>query len=388
MAQTQFRSDDTDPWGYKYGAGSDGAYAPSTGTDTVIDSACSGTSGTTSLTATNAGFAAGQLILIFQTQGTGVGNWELNKISSYVAGTITTTKVLKNTYSTGAQVLVMPQYSSGSIAGGVTITGKAWNGTVGGIYAKFCTGTFTIAGNLVGTGVGFRGGNGTTSASTNGNYGESWTSVQGNSGNVNSLATGGGGGRRNDPNNDNSSGGGGGGLSTAGGTGTRPGDLAATGGAGGGTNGNPTGVFIIFGGGGGGAGGASTQPTNPGGNGGASGGWVFIIAPIINISGSIPCNGQVGYNGNSLGGVITNGGGGGSAGNILLKGQVITLGTGLVTATGAAGGGGNGGSGGLGGNGYIHADYSTSISGTTSPTIDSRQDLTLASAAGFFPFFM
>ena len=158
MAQRQFRSDDTSIWTDRFGIGTDGAYAPSTGTDAPIDSACTGTISTTSLSATNAGFAIGQLILIHQTQGASAGVYELNKIANYSAGTITTTYTLINTYTSGAQVLVMPSYSSGNIAGGVTITGKAWNGTVGGIYAKFCSGTFTLAGTLTGTGKGYRGG--------------------------------------------------------------------------------------------------------------------------------------------------------------------------------------------------------------------------------------
>lgn len=158
----QFKSTDTSVWPDGYGSGADGAYAPSTGTDAPIDSACTGTISTTSLSATNASFAAGQFILIHQTRGSGAGQWELNKIASYVAGTITLAYPLQFGYVTGAQVLVMPQYASGNIAGGVTITGKAWDGSVGGIYAKFCNGTFTIAGAIVSSAKGFRGGAGTT----------------------------------------------------------------------------------------------------------------------------------------------------------------------------------------------------------------------------------
>ena len=89
-AQRQWRSDDTSTWVEKYGDGADGAYAPTTGTRTEIDSACTANIDSNSVTATNTSFATGQTILIHQTKGTGAGQWEFNKISSYVAGTITT----------------------------------------------------------------------------------------------------------------------------------------------------------------------------------------------------------------------------------------------------------------------------------------------------------
>ena len=60
----------------RFGDGSDGNLTISTNTtDTPIDSSCSGTSGTKSLSATNTSFTAGQIILIHQTRGTGVGAW-------------------------------------------------------------------------------------------------------------------------------------------------------------------------------------------------------------------------------------------------------------------------------------------------------------------------
>src|SRR5438045_1091315 len=111
-----------------FGNSSDGTLSVSgSTTDAPIDSACTGTSGTTSLTATNASFAASQRVLIHQTRGTGVGNWELNTIASYVAGTITTVSPLANTYASGAQVLVVKQHSGVTISG--TLTAKAWTGT-------------------------------------------------------------------------------------------------------------------------------------------------------------------------------------------------------------------------------------------------------------------
>ena len=138
-----------------FGNGADGV-AVLTGTDAPIDSAAVGTAAATSLSATNPSFAAGQIILVIQMQGTNAGKAELNRISSYVAGTITTTRPLAYTYScTGndkAQVIVVPQHSKITMSG--SFTGKAWDGTVGGIIAKFCNGEATIDQSLLGTGIG------------------------------------------------------------------------------------------------------------------------------------------------------------------------------------------------------------------------------------------
>ena len=356
MAQRQFRSDDTSLWIDKFGYGSDGDYAPSTGDDAPIDSACTGTINTTSLSATNASFAIGQLILIHQTQGTGAGQWELNKIANYSAGTITTAYPLIFGYVTGAQVLVMSQHSSGNIATGQTISAKLWNGTVGGIYAKFFNGTFTYEGTLLLNGKGFRGGLGSTGAG--GNPAQAGESEIG--GVVKQSAN-------------NGSGGGGGNDTTPAGTG-------------GTTNGSTNLVTILFGGGGGGNG-------NSGGGAAPGGGIGFIFAKNIIQSGS--GSSDVG------GGITAAGGGGGGGGSLLMKCETATLGTNKITSiggtggnsgTGAGGGGGgaatsgsNGSTGapgtaGSGGNGRIHIDYALSLSGSTSPALDSTQDISLLSS--------
>jgi large repetitive protein len=377
MASRQFRSDDTSIWTDRFGVGSDGDYSPSTGTDNVIDSACTGTSGTTSLSATNVSFAIGQLILIHQTQGTGAGNWELNKIGNYSAGTITTSYSLINTYGTGAQVLVMSQLSSGNIAGGVTITGKAWNGTVGGIYAKFCNGTFTIAGALTLTGKGFRGIANTSDNTEYGYQGEGYSGVGGHSSSPNGNA-GSGGGRR--------SGGGGGanGLAGSNGLAGNAGDYHGTGGS---QVGDASLTSIFLGGAGGSGGSYSGSDTgNRGGLGGTGGGIVLIIAKsIIATTSSIIAGGN---NGNNSSGSDGGGGGAGAGGSILLKAQILTLGSNLFSALSATGGLGDGpGTGGASSVGRIHADYSKSISGTTNPTIDSTLDISLADAASFMMMF-
>ncbi len=130
-----------------FGDGSDGAITISVNTtDTPIDSACTGTVSTYTLSATNASFAALQFVFIHQSQGTGAGNWQKNQIQSYTAGTITLVNALNATYSSGAQVLVMKQYSSVTVNNAITWTAKAWTGTVGGILAFLCNGTVTVTG--------------------------------------------------------------------------------------------------------------------------------------------------------------------------------------------------------------------------------------------------
>ena len=78
MAQRQFRSDDTSSWGDGFGNGSDGAETISS--SEAYDGAkasCSGTASTTTLTLGAAStFANGDLVVIHQSAGTGVGTWE------------------------------------------------------------------------------------------------------------------------------------------------------------------------------------------------------------------------------------------------------------------------------------------------------------------------
>jgi hypothetical protein len=144
-----------------FGDGSDGSLVISANTtEAPIDSACTGTSGAYTLTATNASFASGQVIKIYQSQGTGAGTFQKNRIVSYTAGTITLESALNASYTTGAQVRVLKQYTNVTINAGFTYLAKAWNGTVGGILAFLANGTLTgtTAAFLSATGCGFRGG--------------------------------------------------------------------------------------------------------------------------------------------------------------------------------------------------------------------------------------
>lgn len=356
----------------RFGDGSDGNYAPSTGTDAPIDSACTGTAATKSLSATNGSFAANQLILIHQSQGTGAGQWELNRIASYVAGTITTKYALAYDYVSGAQVLVMSQHRSGNVAGGVTISLKAWDGTTGGIFAKYFNGVATIAGTINAVNKGYRYGQNPGSNQNNpGRRGEGTTGND-QAQTRNAQGNGGGGG-------DQEEGGGGGGNATAGGDGE---PVIGNHGYGGALSSNTSLTVMTFGGGGGSGGVGNSGGGKNAGDGGTGGGIVLIIGKTVTITGSITSNGgagTVGQNG------ACGSGGGGSGGCVLIKTQGATLGASLITAS--AGSGGSGGStkaGGIGSVGRIHVDYSSSLSGTTSPTLDSSISKDLGDSLGGF----
>jgi hypothetical protein len=353
-----------------FGSGTDGALTISSNTtDSPIDSACTGSSGTQTLSATNASFAIGQVILIHQTKGTGAGVWERNIIQGYTAGTITTTSALKNTYSSGAQVIVMKQYSSVTVNSGKTWTAKAWNGTVGGILAFICSGTVAVAGSVSANGCGFRGGSGVgpVPSQADGTQGEGTPGIGTNSDSAN--GNGGGTSFTFVGALNYGAGGAGGGNGTVGTNGTST--PQGTGGTGGSAVGSVDLTTMSLAGGGG-AGGVPGDNSSISGAGGAGGGIVFITGATITVSGSIISNGGVGTAGTNNGG----GGGGGAGGSILLKAQAATLGTSLITANGGDGGSGNG-AGGSGGTGRIHVDYYTSYTGTTTPTLNATQDSNL-----------
>lgn len=358
-----------------FGDGSDGALTISADTtEAPIDSACTGTSGATTLSATNASFASGQIILIHQTQGTGAGTWQRNKISGYTAGTITLETALNATYSSGAQVRVMKQYTNVTIDSGFTYTAKAWNGTVGGILAFIANGTFSGAGNITATGKGFRGGAIGAGDPSTGTQGESGTGL----GTTSQSANGAGGGGGNKTFGEISpGGGGGGGNGTAGANGTdSSGSHYGIGGSTAGTADLTT--FALGGGGGGGAAKDSGTPT-AGANGG---GGLFVNCVTFSFTGNTTANGNSASNAS---GSEHSAGGGGAGGSILINAQVATLGASLVSATGGSGGvgAGTGGSGGNGGVGRIHLNYLTSYTGTTSPTLDVTQDNTLVTTTTY-----
>lgn len=388
MAQRQFRSDDTSPWIFAFGDGSDGAYSSvGNATDAPVDSSCSGTSGATSLTATNASFAAGKPILIHQSRGTGVGAWELNYISGYTAGTITTRFALTNTYTDSgasqAQVIQLKQYSSFTQNSGHTLTAKAWDGNVGGIIAFLCNGITTITGTLSGIGKGLRG---STVMGSSGNPAPQYAGQgEGSSGagdTLSSSANGSGGGGGGYTANAVSAGGGGGGNGASGSNGSISGS-GGVGGTGGSSVGSASLVTMLPGGGGGAP---LIGNLSAGGSGASGGGVVLIITKnLAEITGAITLTGNDSVA--STGAGANASGGGGAGGSCLIKAQTAILGSNKITASGGAAPSSNG-TGGAGAVGRIHLDYLTSYTGTTTPTIDVTQDLSLKNYAYLSAFML
>lgn len=354
------------------GNGADGPLTISADTtEAPIDSACTGTAGTVTLSATNASFAAGQIVFIHQSQGTNAGQNERNIISSYTAGTMTLSNALGGTYTTGAQVRVLKQYTNVTINAGVVYSAKTWNGTVGGILGFVYNGTLTVNGTmsagLLGPGDGYSTNNqGFRGASVNIGQGE------GTAGNRDTVSTGnndsGGGGG-----NSNVNGGGGGGNGNPGSNGA-----GATPGQGGNASGSADLTTLTFGGGGG-------RGATASGEGGYGGGIIYVLGVTLTINtttGFIKANGSDGQVGSTPAG---SGGGGGAGGSIFLGFQTATVGTDRLLARGGNGGttGNAQGNGGAGGSGRISLHYYTSYTGTTTPTLYPLQDDTLGSSNGY-----
>jgi hypothetical protein len=306
------------------------------------------TAGTTALTVASnnlnantrfaAALAPGDLVLIIQMQGaaidatdaasygtvTAYNNAGRNEVAEVqaISGTtgITLACNLKYSYSAAgrAQVVRLPRFATLVLNAGATLTGAAWNGTVGGVVAAEVQNGTTINGTLSATGLGFRGGatdNSSTDAGTvvagyrgadaifGAEKGESIVGYQADYDNLNgrygrgAAANGGGGG-----NSHNAGGGGGANVGTGPWTGTGNPDrgtsntydaawnlegpgfaLSASSGGGGGTivlsvSGTITGITAMAQGGTGGSqAGGGSEAEGPGGGGG--GGLVMYTSP-------------------------------------------------------------------------------------------------------------
>ncbi len=162
-----------------FGNGSNGSITISSNTtETPIDSSVTATAGTTTATVgSGLGFAANQIVLFHQTQGTNTGLWEFARVESYLGTTLTLTTALTNSYSSAgndhAQVRVVPQYNNVTVNSGVTWAAKAWDGSTGGILAFLANGTVTINGTISSTAKGFRGPPNSSSDQGTGLQGES-----------------------------------------------------------------------------------------------------------------------------------------------------------------------------------------------------------------------
>lgn len=337
------------------GNGKDGIIALGSYTQTWIT--CSGTSGSTSLTATGS-FSPGDRLFIHQTRGTNAGLGEDNTVLSYSSGTITLVHPLERTYADSgasqAQVAVVKEASA--VSG--TLTLPAWDGNVGGGFVIACSGLFS--GQLIGTGKGFLGA-AASAQNTDGEQGEGSAAARGTTART---ANGNGGGGGTKGTNANHSGGGGGGAGGV--AGTVGMDDGGLGGAGG-TVIVSTDLTTILPGGGGGSGATNTSQTAGGGAGGNGGGFAIIYSAFFTPTTQIIMGGA---NGTVLDAFGEGGGGGGGGGSILVRTKSATLGSNILTAPAGSGAGVNA-AGGAGGAGQIRIE-ACSLTGTTSPTASTQ----------------
>ena len=273
----------------------------------------------------------------------------------YGASSVTLSKTLDNSYSVGSatsvQMVSFPKYTNYTTTS--DLTAKAWNGTIGGVFALDITNTLTLQNNISVNGQGFLGGNpsaenwdgcnATVYRADADGYGQKGQGAHKLTNNTyraarGKIANGGGGG------NPHNAGGAGEGNYTVGGNGG-PGYDGSAGGcsaSAGGIGGVDLSDFIsaqrIYLGGGGGGGHQNNAIGSAGGNGG---GMIIIRANEIATGGTCGGGKSITANGVSAADTGNDGsGGGGAGGSILFQVQNWSLATCTlnVTATGGAGG--------------------------------------------------
>jgi len=333
--------------GRPFGNGSDGAYSSAT-IPTMANSSCSGTAASSTLSVSANSWSNGSVLLVHQSRGTGVGQWEINGISSGGGTTtLTTQRPLNYTYTDSgasqAQVTIVKQYTDVTVQSG-TWNVSTWSTNVNGILCFAAKGDVTVTGTISANGDGYAGG------ARAGDPG-SPAAGEGGSGLPGSQATGAG------------QGGGNGTAGSGGGYG-----VAGTGARGGSVYGSADLTSLSFGGGGSGA---SANPSSNASAGAKSGGAIFIFAKNISgITGGITATGDNSAN------TSDRSGGGGSGGAVLIVCSTATLGTNKVTA-----GGGTAGTadspGTAGGVGRIAVHHFGAVTGTTSPTYNDTADTSL-----------
>ena len=365
--------------GLPWGDGADGSATVSS--DPNTRATLSGTATQSTATIGSAILSNGDFVVCHQTQGTGAGNWQVNKVLSGGGSTsITFTKPNNYTYGTGAQIIKIPRYTTATVsAHSVT----AWNGTTGGVEIICAKTSITVSGalnvaggvgatggntNAGGTGGGFRGGIGIGNADNTWSYsGESSTSASNNAGGANGAAGGGG-----YVTGAYYAGGGGAGHAATGTAGTK--DSSNTAGAAGASQGaaDLTSIFMAAGGGGG----HVVAVGNSCGGGGSGGGICILISKNITLSSTVSVNGGAGGFDN---------GGSGAGGSILMVCSIATLGSNNATSTGGPASNKGGGNGSVG---RIAVHHSGTVTGTTNPTFTDQSDPSLVEVSGGFFTFM
>jgi hypothetical protein len=364
--------------GQPFGDGKDGAYSSATIPSMTYES-CSGTTGTKSLTTVNSSLSNGDMLLLIQMRGTGVGQWEVNYVvSGGGTNAITLLLNMQYTYTDGgasqAQAVVIPRYTNVTVQAGTWNT-TTWAGNTGGVLAFACNGLLTITGNISGNDDGFVRGSQPPDGTITGNQGEG-TAGAGETNSTAANGSGGGGGQGGVTGAVASAGGGGGGNAVNGNNGSFTADR--TPGTGGSSSGNADLTNLTLGGAGG-SGGSMNIGGGLGGAGGDGGGGIFIFANNITTpTGVIAVNGANGSDGT----LQAASGGGGAGGSILVQCNTAALGTNKFTATKGAKGT-HATDGGDGSVGRIAVHHSGTISGSTNdPSFDDTEDLTLTPQTG------
>lgn len=326
-----------------WGGGGDGA-VPASGTYGGTNSTCSGTAASTTLNKSST-FTVGDIVLIHQSRGTGVGQWELNQVATDGGGaTLTLVNPLAYTYTDSgasqAQIIEVKEYTGGTIS--ATLTASAWNENVGGILPLLVNGDLVVTGTIDMNALGYQGGNSELGGLNSiAGQGDGTTAAPAASNSAN--GSGGGGGDQKVGNGVDAAGGGGAGHVNAGSAGEDGGEAGVDKGLGGsGSIGSADLITAVFGGGGGAGGNQnnSTDGWNSGGEGGAGGGFLLIFAKSVDLSGATIVRSN-GANGSAQSGGGSNGaggsGGGGAGGSIFIKAITANIGTNKVECAAGTG---------------------------------------------------
>ena len=308
-----------------------------------------------------AGFAAGNEVLVIAMQGADAGRYEFARVSATTSNTLTLAAGLAGAFhgaTERVQVVRVLRYDALTVAAAQTLSTTTWNGSTGGVLAVRVSGAATIAGSLVASERGFRGGAGDAGGRMcgAGAQGESPTGVGARSTAANGGGGGGGGGGVfccGGPGQ--SPGGGGGGHGAAGDTGTGASGV----GAGGGAYGAVT-LAKMFPGSGGGGGGGNCDVAS--GGGGAGGAVLFLAATTLTVTGDVASNGAQG----GVGGGYEGAGAGGAGGSVFLAGRTVTVTAGRITASGGASNVSSSGVGGAGAVGRVRIECAT-LNGVACP---------------------
>jgi hypothetical protein len=307
------------------------------------------------------GFAAGDEVLVIQSQGQAAGSYEFSLVQSVAAGTLNLANALVSSYQSGtydvvgsevAQVVRVPQYTTVTVSADASIVAKLWDGKSGGIVIFRALSALQVSGAIDASARGYRGPWGTT------NMNEYHHTGEGTLGGSPQQSA------------ENKQGGGGAGFrdnvgSYHGGFG---GGCHATAGSDGQCNTNNCSVAV----GGSGAtsiyGSADLSTMFFGGAGSRRGGGiVYVVAGTVSVNagGKIEARGG---DGSCRSNTWGNGESGGAGGTIWLRAKTLTLGTSLVRADGGVevSQGDCGGKSGGGGDGRIRLDGNV-ITGSTIP---------------------